>query len=239
MIFASLRNVGRPDGRQNRVGSMRILEKTGIYAGSVLLAFAGLMYVDGLLQSRAALAAFEVGPVPTGLAAASTQVTVTESAQVRTRNLNDTLAVLEIPSVGIEVPVFNTIGKLVLNRGAGHVEGTSLPGATGNIAIAGHRDTFFRGLKSIRTGDAMALITHYGRQRFRVEEIRIVDALDVSVLDPTAQTVLTLITCYPFNYIGYAPDRFVVRGVLDEAETKTNAVPARPLPRAAAGIQGE
>jgi sortase A len=91
------------------------------------------------------------------------------------------------------------------------VEGTAYPDEVGNIAISGHRDGFFRPLKDIKLGDAIDVQTPAGTQTFEVSDISIVDALEVSVLDPTDTTVLTLITCHPFYYQGYAPDRYIVR----------------------------
>lgn len=114
----------------------------------------------------------------------------------------------------MEVPVFDSTSKTALNRGAGHITGTALPGTTGNIAIAGHRDGFFRRLKDIQIGAQIELTTLQGQQSFRVAELMIVDPLDVSVLDPTEETVITLITCYPFYVVGAAPERFIVRATL-------------------------
>ena len=110
--------------------------------------------------------------------------------------------------------MFIGTGQVVLNRGAGRLEDTAEPGTAGNIAIAGHRDGFFRPLKDIEVGAELELKTLDGMQRFAVSEILIVDPLDVSVLDPSNEAMLTLITCYPFYYVGYAPDRYIVRAKL-------------------------
>ncbi len=125
---------------------------------------------------------------------------------------------MRIPSTGIEVAVFDSTSKTALNRGSGHVARTSLPGTAGNIAIAGHRDGFFRSLKDVEIGDEIELMALDTRQRFEVTETMIVDPLDVSVLDATDQTVLTLITCYPFYFVGPAPDRFIVRAIIKDTE---------------------
>jgi len=100
-----------------------------------------------------------------------------------------------------------------LDRGVGHIEGTATPGAEGNSGIAGHRDGFFRGLKDIAAGDVIELDTLHGRESYRVERTWIVDPEDVSVLDPTTTRALTLVTCYPFYFVGSAPRRFIVRAV--------------------------
>ena len=95
-----------------------------------------------------------------------------------------------------------------------HILGTGgLPGENGNVAIAAHRDSFFRPLKDIGVGDLIELRSAHRTEKFRVAEIFVTDPLDISVLAPTKCAVLTLITCYPFNYVGFAPDRYVVRAV--------------------------
>ena len=92
-----------------------------------------------------------------------------------------------------------------------HVSDTSLPGESGNVAIAGHRDSFFRRLEGVALGTRIELQTERSKQIFEVSDVSIVDVLDVSPLDQTDEDVLTLITCYPFYYQGYAPDRYIVR----------------------------
>ncbi|HEY8121085.1 MAG TPA: class D sortase [Myxococcota bacterium] len=129
------------------------------------------------------------------------------------------LALLRIERLHLLAPVFAGTDALTLNRGVGVVEGTRSPGEAGNIALSAHRDSFFRSLKDIAVGDPIELETRRGLQRFRVAEIRIVDPLDVSVLDPSDSTVLTLITCHPFYFVGYAPDRYVVRATLAQEES--------------------
>jgi sortase A len=128
------------------------------------------------------------------------------------------LALLKIERLNLVAPVFPGTDAVTLNRGLGVVEGTALPGEAGNVALSGHRDSFFRPLKDIAVGDSIELQTRKGVQHFRVADIRIVDPLDISVLDRTDATVLTLITCYPFYYVGYAPDRYVVRATLVQGD---------------------
>jgi sortase A len=123
-------------------------------------------------------------------------------------------AVLRVPDLNLSVPVFDNAQRPALELGAGWVEGTAAPGDPGNVAIAGHRDGFFRPLEQIEAGQEILLITEDKALRYRVDNISIVDPLDVSVLEPTAQSVLTLITCYPFRYVGFAPDRYIVTASL-------------------------
>ncbi len=120
------------------------------------------------------------------------------------------LAVLRIPKIQLEVPVLDGTDAHTLNRGAGWIEGTARPGESGNVGIGGHRDSFFRGLKDLKVNDSISLETPHGTARYVVDQIRIVKPEDVSVLDPTPEPVLTLVTCYPFRFIGSAPKRYVV-----------------------------
>ncbi len=198
---------------------MRILERISLLAGMTLVALAGIAWFDGVAHGRLAVAEFN--RIKDLAVASADQLTWAEQRKAEyqralSEEVGSTLSVLRIASTGMEVPVFDSTSKTALNRGAGHVTGTALPGTAGNIAIAGHRDGFFRRLKDISIGAQIELITLQGQQSFRVAELMIVDPLDVSVLDPTEETVITLITCYPFYFVGAAPERFIVRATLLE-----------------------
>jgi sortase A len=117
---------------------------------------------------------------------------------------------LEIPRLGLSVMVVEGAGAKELKRAAGHIPGTALPGQTGNIGIAGHRDTFFRPLRGVRRNDTISLITIQKINHYRVESTEVVAPEDVQVLNPVGHDVLTLVTCFPFNYVGPAPKRFIV-----------------------------
>ena len=108
------------------------------------------------------------------------------------------LALLKIPRLNLEVPVFEGTDRLTLNRGAGVVEGAALPAEPGNVVLSAHRDSYFRALKDIAVGDAIELQTLQGTRHFEVAQTFITDPLDISVLDPLETSTLTLITCYPF-----------------------------------------
>jgi sortase A len=127
-----------------------------------------------------------------------------------TEPVGPVLAVLRIARVNLEVPVLDGTSELVLNRGVGHIPGTVLPGEEGNIGIAGHRDGFFRVLKDIGPGDMIELETKNGIDRYRVNQITIVRPNDVSVLERKPVSSLTLVTCFPFYFIGSAPQRYIV-----------------------------
>jgi sortase A len=126
------------------------------------------------------------------------------------------LAILRIPKVHIEVPVFDGTDELVLNRGVGRIIGTSKPGQPGNIGVAGHRDGFFRGLKDIGVGEQIELVTLQGTQKYVVDRIRIVTPDDVSILTDRGFPSLTLVSCYPFYFVGDAPKRYIVQCSFEE-----------------------
>jgi sortase A len=130
---------------------------------------------------------------------------------------DEVLAILRIPGIALEVPVTYGTDELVLLSGAGLVEGTGLPGSNGNVAIAAHRDTFFRGLKDLALGDHIQLVMLDRTQTYIVTDLSVVEPTDVHVLDDTGEPVLTLVTCYPFYFVGNAPKRFIVRAVAAEA----------------------
>lgn len=129
-------------------------------------------------------------------------------------------AIISVDSLGIEAQVFSDSIRDALEGGVSHVSGTARPGETGNMAIAGHRDGFFRRLEDIPIGTEISVTTENHTYTYQVTDISIVDALDISVLDDTGENVLTLITCHPFEYQGYAPDRYIVRAVPREALIK-------------------
>ena len=122
---------------------------------------------------------------------------------------------LEVPRLNISVVAREGADVRTLRRAVGHVPSTAWPGERGNAAFAGHRDSFFRNLRGIRTGDRIIVTTSDGRHEYVVRDTRIVEPTDVAVLDPTPDSTLTLVTCYPFSYIGPAPQRFIVRAALD------------------------
>jgi len=124
------------------------------------------------------------------------------------------LAILSISKLDLKVPVYNGTDEINLNRGAGRIKGTAKIGSPGNLGIAAHRDGFFRVLKDIEIGDSIEMLTHQGKTEFVVSSITIVDPTDVSVLAPTEDSTITLVTCYPFYFVGHAPKRFIVKGEL-------------------------
>ncbi len=131
------------------------------------------------------------------------------------------LAILTIDKLNIQVPVYNGTEEVNLNRGVGRIKGTARIDGEGNLGIAGHRDGFFRPLKDIVVGDSMELLTTTGVVNYQVTSIVIVDPSDISVLAPTKKTTITLVTCYPFYYVGHAPKRYIVKAEARHLLAKT------------------
>jgi sortase A len=200
-------------------------ERCLLVAGGILLAIWLMAFLDGKIASRFALWSFanaQAATVPKNDASNSSDsignVDFSLWAEKRIQAYKDSLliasslpvAVLEIDKVKIRVPVFEGTDDLTLNRGVGRIAGTAMPGVAGNIGIAGHRDGFFRGLKDISVGDEVDLVTKTERAAYIVDQIEIVDPTDVSVLKPRSASSVTLVTCYPFYFVGDAPKRFIV-----------------------------
>jgi sortase A len=122
----------------------------------------------------------------------------------------DVIGELDIPRLRLSVMVFEGDDAGILGQGAGHIPGTALPPGSGNIGIAAHRDTYFRPLRVIHANDVIALKTPAGTSRYAVTEAKIVRPSDVGVLARAPGRDLTLVTCYPFFYVGSAPERFIV-----------------------------
>jgi sortase A len=198
---------------------VRLVERIAIAAGLVLIAaFAGLR-LHRAAMARKDLRAFEEArravilpgePIDTRLWSpqriAAHERSVRESSGIP-------LGVLRIPKIRLEAPLEDGVDDLTLDRAVGRIPGTARPGEAGNLGIAGHRDGFFRGLKDLEPGDAVLLETFSGVGRYVVDRITVVDPSDVEVLDPTPAPALTLVTCYPFYFVGSAPRRYVVRAV--------------------------
>ena len=120
------------------------------------------------------------------------------------------LGVLTISSLNLQVPIFNGTDDLTLDRGAGRIKGMARTGENGNLGISGHRDGFFRVFKDIQMGDKILIQTAGGVEKYEVTNMKIVPKEDHSVLAPTDEKTLTVVTCYPFYYVGHAPERLIV-----------------------------
>ena len=133
-------------------------------------------------------------------------------------NIGTPIGILRIPSIELTVPIFDGTSSLSLNRGVGRIKGTARMDERGNLGIAGHRDGFFRGLKDLEVGDVINVQAPGEQRRYRISEFLVVDPEDIYVLRPTTDDSVTLITCYPFYFVGDAPRRFVVRAELSGSD---------------------
>jgi sortase A len=118
---------------------------------------------------------------------------------------------IEIRRIGLTAMIMEGVDNRTLQRAVGHFPGTALPGQPGNVAVAGHRDTFFRALRHVRKDDEITLTTLTGSYRYHVDSTEVVEPEAVEVLDGSDGAILTLVTCYPFDFVGPAPRRFIVR----------------------------
>ena len=182
------------------------IERALFVIAVVLLTYYGLERLTTFYEQRAAGRELEdvrmaVNAAPPAAAAAG------RAAPARSAVIGR----IELPRVGVSAMVREGDDNAVLRRAVGHIPETPLPGEPGNSGLAGHRDTFFRGLRDVRRGDRVIVTTSDAVLHYDVRSTRIVDPTDVSVLEPTPGSTLTLVTCYPFDYIGAAPKRFIVQ----------------------------
>ena len=182
-----------------------------LWAGALLLAVWLVPTLYGLLCARLELAHFQEAHAETVAWAPGRIAAYRKALRFSTA---DPEAVLRIPSAAMEVPVLEGTTDLVLNRGAGHISGTAEPGGSGNIVLAGHRDGFFRHLKNVSVGDRIEIAHQGSTDVYRVDNMRVVDKHDTSALRSSDHAVLTLVTCYPFFYLGAAPQRYIVQASL-------------------------
>jgi sortase A len=171
--------------------------------GLLALSYVGFALLDARLYQAEQARRFERALKETNLARAeSPAIAVSEGSP---------LGRVEISAVGLTVMVLEGTDEGTLRRAVGHIRGTPLPGQRGNVALAGHRDTFFRGLRKIRVNDEITLTTLSGSYRYRVDSTKVVKPEETEVLEDDGDDILTLVTCYPFNFVGSAPSRFIVR----------------------------
>jgi len=207
-------------------GFMTRVEQSLFAIGLVLLAMWGTARLQSVVFSHAALAKFDANQAKNAEASSPVMLDPATGSKVdfaawsikRVQAYKDSLlqkvdaplAVLRIPKIHLEVPVFNGTDDLTLNRGVGRILGTAQLGAGGNLGIAGHRDGFFRGLKDVGQGDLIEFLRSGQTDSYVVDKVQIVNPEDVSVLDSTPTPTLTLVTCFPFYFVGSAPQRYVV-----------------------------
>ena len=215
-------------------GIMKGGEWLSYTAGAVLTGFFLVQLAQGEVERRADISEFEQ--------LASVDFSDPEAAQTVTTLSDDTgrpdrslwapgriadyeaslkadlppvLGILEVPSVGLKVPVYSTDTELTMDRGAGVIDGMAYPHEPGNIGIAGHRDGYFRVLKDVQVGDSLALQTLEGPKEFTIDSVQVVEITDTHLLQDTDDQTVTLVTCYPFYFVGHAPQRYIVTASLD------------------------
>jgi sortase A len=208
-------------------------ERTVFAIGLALLTFWGVARLHRTLASRAAVARLKTEPTDMPMEGrypstdpilgskvdftlwSTKRVAAYEASLAQEKD--GPLAILRVPKIGLEVPVFDGTDDLTLNRGVGRIRGTTRIGQFGNIGIAGHRDGFFRGLKDIGPGDIVELEVAGSGRQYVVTRIQIVKPEDTSVLSPTPTPTLTLVTCFPFYYVGSAPQRYIVTAAIQDS----------------------
>jgi sortase A len=193
---------------------LRWLERLLLVVGILLIGYYGYVSAESYLYQ-----AYENRELDAILASAPARPASAAPLRRRMPATGETLGRIEIPRLSVSAVVRAGSDARTLQLAVGHIPGTALPGDRGNMGLAGHRDTFFRRLKDIRSDDVIRIVTPEGTFAYRVERTVIVDPKDVWVLDPTDESTLTLVTCYPFTYIGAAPQRFIVRATLEPSAT--------------------
>ena len=180
---------------------LRAASRALLVAGIMALSYAGYAVMDRYWFQSAETAKFEIVRTPAKLLPAA-PVLITEGGVI---------GEIEVPRLGLKAIVVQGDSEKLLRRAVGHLTETAMPGETGNVALAGHRDGLFRPLRNILPGDTITLKTPDREFQYQVEWTAILPPTAVRVLQPTVEPALTLVTCFPFYYVGAAPERFIVR----------------------------
>jgi sortase A len=224
---------GRRPARSRRK-TLKWAERLLLFIGVICVGYFLYTYAEAWLYQ--AFEDQELDKILNETAATGTSGTAPEAgaptarAVARTVAAGSTVGRIEIPRLGVSAVIRAGSDARTLRLAVGYIPGTALPGDRGNFGLAGHRDTFFRKLRDINPDDVIRIVTADGVFNYYVQRTTIVMPQDVWVLDPTAYPALTLVTCYPFNYIGSAPKRFIVRAVLRTTEARTSvSLPAETV----------
>lgn len=211
--------IERPKAGRASKQTLRVASWLFFAGGCLTLAYCALVYFEASLYQASQAGRFEKAPKPSEPAASTSSpvgrrldavIRGTIEKAVGARSRQAAVSRIEIPRLGISSVVVEGVDSGDLTVAVGHVPGTAVPGQAGNVAIAGHRDTFFRKLGGIRQGDRIILATPGASYQYSVDSIEVVDPGYVQVLRSSSEPALTLITCFPFSFVGPAPRRFVV-----------------------------
>jgi len=184
-----------------------------LLAGVLGLAYAGYVIAEASTYQTIEQARFETA------SPSEERLPVTEGSA---------MGELEISRLGLKAIFVQGDSPKILRHAVGHIAETALPGERGNVVLTAHRDTFFRPLRNIQQGDAITIKTPDGEFQYEVESTEVVSPTDVQVLQPSAENTLTLVTCFPFYYIGPAPKRFVVRARQIEIPAAESSIVVSP-----------
>ncbi len=233
-----------------RIANLKWFERALLIVGLILVGISVTTYVSGRIYSQWEVARFHAGIVypagqesswlvnkkPVDFSLWSRQRIEAYEATYNER-IDKPLALLKMDKLRLEVPVYEGTDDLVLNRGLGRIVGTAHLGESGNVGIAGHRDGFFRGLKDVSVGDTLEIETVTGTQTYIIDWIRVVGREDVSVLKNESGSALTLVTCYPFYFVGSAPKRYIVHASLRDKYNTQNEPAKASLQATASGTK--
>jgi sortase A len=217
----------------NQRTSLRWIEGALLVVGVAIAVWCGVRLVEGRYVSKLPVPSPPHAAAPTqpGDANANTGA----PSPIPSISPGGWVARLDFPSIQFSATVLEGSDDATLSRGAGHIEETAFPGQVGNIGIAGHRDTTFRPVRNLHVGDLLDLTTADHLYRYRISKTFIVNPDDVYVLDPGERPMVTLVTCYPFEFIGHAPKRYIVQAELVAEEIRTAGPDAAPRAAAKAG----
>ena len=220
---------------------LRIIERTLWGLGLLLVGFYAAMWAHGEVGLQADLRNFDAallaargaasGSAPAGASAehpVDFELWSAGRVEAYHKSLSEEfdlpLALLRIPKIDLVVPLHDGTDELTLNRAVGRIQGTARPGEPGNLGIAGHRDGFFRGLKEITVGDTIEIVTLERTQTFVVDDLMVTTPDAVAILQDTAESRVTLVTCFPFYFVGSAPRRYIVGASLVEARSQNASI---------------
>ena len=199
--------VPAPKHRRLGLRMASVISWTLLFAGALLLGYCAYVIADTYTYQRVESAKFDLPKLPMTSASPLSEARSPEP----TYALGEVLGQMEVPRLAMRVVVVEGDSPKLLRRAAGHIPGTAFPGESGNAALAGHRDSLFRPLRNIRLGDTVAFDFRGRRLRYEVQSSQVVSPDETGVLLSTDSKELTLITCFPFSYVGPAPNRYVLR----------------------------